>query len=250
MGGGDTPALDTEPMFAMTEPWDTLSLIEAGRDLAAIQQAVRDFARPLGYDRIVVFSITARQDALVERIYWVEGDWFETGEAVDAITYIRRCPVTRHVLDTDQPFFWAKTHTEQGASYRIVSAPRGSGIHGLQVPVFGHAGLEGAVSFGGERIDATARTRQTLALLGTVAFQAARRLIEDHAPGRASKLSAREREILRWVGAGRRMADIASTLGLSERTIENHLRRIRQRLRVTTTAQAVQTAIRSGDIVP
>lgn len=232
----------------MTEPWDALSLIEAGSDLAAIQQAVRNLVRPLGYDRIVVFSITARQDEFVEQIYWVEGDWFETGEAVDALTYVRRCPVTRHFLETDRPFFWTKTRTEQGASYRIVSVPQGLGIHGLQVPVFGHAGLEGAVSFGGERIDTTAQTRQTLALLGTVAFQAARRLVEDHAPTRAPKLSAREREILRWVGAGRRMADIASTLGLSERTIENHLRRIRQRLRVKTTAQAVQTAIRSGDI--
>jgi len=73
-------------------------------------------------------------------------------------------------------------------------------------------------------------------------------LVEDHTPTLARKLSAREREILRWVAAGRRTADIASTLGLSERTIENHLRRIRQRLRVTTTAQAVQMAIRYGDI--
>jgi LuxR family transcriptional regulator, quorum-sensing system regulator BjaR1 len=234
----------------MTEPWDALSLIEAARDLAAIKQAVRNLIQPLGYDRIVVFSITARQDELVECIYWVEGDWFETGEAVDALTYVRRCPVTQHVLDTDQPFFWTKTRSEQGASYRTVSVPQGSGVHGIQVPVFGHAGLEGAVSFGGKRIDATARTRQTLTLLATVAFQAARRLVEDHSPTRMPKLSAREREILRWVGAGRRIADIASALGLSERTIENHLRRIRQRLQVTTTAQAVQTAIRSGDIVP
>lgn len=234
----------------MPELWNAVSIIEASSDLAAIKHEVRALVRPLGYDRIVLFSITARRDELVERIYWIEGDWFETGEAVDAITYIRRCPVTRHVLDTDQPFFWTKIHTEQGESYRVVASPQGSGIHGLQVPVFGHAGLEGAVSFGGEQIDTTVRTRHTLAMLGTVAFRGARRLLEDHEPSRARKLSAREREILRWVGAGRRLADIASTLDLSERTVENHLRRIRQRLRVTTTAQAVRAAIRSGDITP
>ena len=232
----------------MTELWDALGAIERSDDLASIQQAVRALVRPLGYDRIVLFSITAQQDELAERIYWVEGDWFETGEAVDAITYVRRCPVTRHVLDTDQPFFWTKNRTDRGESYRIVSTPHGPGIHGLQVPVFGHAGLEGAVSFGGEKIDSTASARLSLTMLGTVAFRAARRLIEDHEPSRAPRLSAREQEILRWVGAGRRLADIASTLGLSERTVENHLRRIRRRLRVTTTAQAIQTAIRSGDI--
>lgn len=234
----------------MPELWNAVSIIDDSSDLTAIQAAVRAVARPLGYDRIVLFSITAHRDELVERIYWIEGDWFETGEAVDAITYMRRCPVTRHVLDTDQPFFWTKIQTEQGDSYRVVASPQGAGIHGLQVPVFGHAGLEGAVSFGGKQIDSTARTRHMLALLGTVAFRSARRLLEQHEPSRAPKLSAREREILRWVGAGRRLADIASTLDLSERTVENHLRRIRQRLRVTTTAQAVRVAIRSGDIAP
>lgn len=234
----------------MNEVWDALSAVEASDDLASIQHTVRSLIRPLGYDRIVMFSITARRDELVERIYWVEGDWFATGEEVDALTYVRRCPVTRHVLETDRPFFWTKTHGEHRATYRIMAKPQGEGIHGLQVPVFGHAGLEGAVSFGGKQVDVTARTRHVLALLGAAAFQAARQLVEDHEPTRPRRLSDREREILRSVGAGRRVADIAATLGLSERTVENHLRRIRQRLRVATTAQAVQAAIRSGDVAP
>lgn len=62
------------------------------------------------------------------------------------------------------------------------------------------------------------------------------------------KLSEREREVLAWTAAGRRQGDIAATLGLSERTVENHLRRVRQRLGVTTTAQAIKVAIRNGDI--
>ena len=45
-----------------------------------------------------------------------------------------------------------------------------------------------------------------------------------------------------------RTQEAARILGLSERTIENHLRRIRKRLGVATTAQAVRVAIRNGDI--
>ena len=58
----------------------------------------------------------------------------------------------------------------------------------------------------------------------------------------AGKLSTREREVLAWVAAGRRQADIAATLGLSGRTVENHLRSARRHLGVA------KIAIRKGEI--
>ncbi|WP_412460162.1 LuxR C-terminal-related transcriptional regulator [Pseudomonas sp. SC11] len=54
--------------------------------------------------------------------------------------------------------------------------------------------------------------------------------------------------MLAWIAAGRRQGDIAATLALSERTVENHLRRIRKRLEVKTTAEAIRLAIRNGEI--
>lgn len=222
--------------------------IEKSDGLPSIEEAVRTVAQPLGYDRFVMFSASPARDELVDKIYWMEGDWFGDGTIVDSETYLRRCPVTRHALDTDEPFFWTKTISERGEKYRVVRTPRGTGIHGLQVPIFGRTGLEGAMSFGGKRIDGSAQTRLVLTLVGTVAFHSARRLMEAREQDVAGNLSPREREVLRWTAAGRRQADIAETLGLSERTIENHLRRARLRLGATTTAQAVRTAIRSGEI--
>lgn len=222
--------------------------INAAETLAAIQDAVRAFCAPLGYDRFVLFSASAGQDEVVERIYWVEGDWFGAGEPVDAKAYVRRCPVTRHILEAREPFFWTKTKGEGGELYRIVRAPRGSGIHGLQVPIFGPSGLEGAMSLGGVQIGASPRTRLALGLVAEAAFLAARRLLEVPAGDGAGALSNREREVLAWIAAGRRQIEIAATLGLSERTVENHLRRIRKRLGVATTAQAVRVAIRNGEI--
>ena len=223
--------------------------IEGAESLAAIEDEDRACAGPLGYDRFVLFSASAAQDEVVERIYWIKGDWFGDGEPVDAETYVRRCPVTRHILEAREPFFWTKTMTKDSSElYRIVRTPRGRGIHGLQVPVFGPLGLEGAMSLGGERIDASPQTRLAVKLVSEAAFFAARRQLEAPAGGTTGPLSGREREVLAWTAAGRRQVEIAATLGLSERTVENHLRRIRKRLGVTTTAQAIRIAIRNGEI--
>ena len=222
--------------------------IDGAHGMATIQDEVRHFAGALGYDRFVLFSTSPAQEEAVDRIYWIEGAWLGAGVAVDADTYVRRCPMTHHVLEAREPFFWTKTEEVDGGMYRVVQAPRGSGLHGLQVPVFGPLGLEGAVSLGGMHIDASPRARLALKQVGEAAFHAARRLLEAPDGPVAGALTDREREVLAWTAAGRRQVEIAAILGLSERTIENHLRRIRKRLGVATTAQAVRVAIRNGDI--
>ena len=223
--------------------------IEGARSLAAIESEVRAFCTPLGYDRFVLFSASAARDEVVERIYWIEGDWFGADEPVGAETYVQRCPVTRHILETHEPFFWTKTAGGEGELYRVVRVPQGQGIHGLQVPVFGPLGLEGAMSLGGERIDASPQARLALKLIAEAAFLAARKLLELPPGDEVRALSDREREVLAWTAAGRRQVEIAAILGLSERTVENHLRRIRKRLGVATTAQAIRVAIRNGELV-
>lgn len=222
--------------------------LEGAESLLVVQEAVRSFASSFGYDRFVLFSASSARDEVVERIYWVEGDWFGEGEPVDADTYVRRCPVTRHILEAREPFFWTKTTEANGELYRVVRSPRGRGIHGLQIPIYGPLGLEGAMSLGGERIDTSPTARIALSLVSGAAFLAAKALLETPAE-EGGALTRREREILAWTAFGRRQGEIAATLGLSERTIENHLRRIRKRLGATTTAQAIRVAIRTGDIV-
>ena len=230
----------------MTTIIDVLSAIERSDDLTSAMDQVRGTVRPLGYDRILMFSFSAARDELLGGVYWAEGHWFNDGEEMDAETYVRHCPVTRHVLETDQPFFWNRVQTNQGRRYRFGGPSQGAGLHGLQVPVFGHNGLAGAVCFGGERIDGSAQSRLILTQLGMTAFLVARKLIEATQQGGLTPLSARELEVLRWIASGQRVAEVADTLGLSERTVENHLRRIRQRLQVKTTAQAIGAALRSG----
>jgi LuxR family transcriptional regulator (chaperone HchA-associated) len=232
----------------MTSILDVLHAIERSDNVASVMDHVRYTATPIGYNRILMFSFSAARDELVGGVYWSEGHWFDLGGDMDAENFVRHCPVTRHVLETDQPFFWTREQTAQGRRYRFGAPSGGSGLHGLQVPVFGHNGLSGAVCFGGEKIDSSDRSRLILTQMGMTAFIVARKLIETGQQEGVTPLSAREIEVLQWIASGKRIAEVGDILGLSERTVENHLRRIRHRLQVKTTAQAISAALRSGSL--
>lgn len=55
-------------------------------------------------------------------------------------------------------------------------------------------------------------------------------------------LTKRQREALEWVGDGKTTQDIALLMGLTQATVEKHLRLAREALSVETTAQAVLKA--------
>jgi DNA-binding CsgD family transcriptional regulator len=56
-------------------------------------------------------------------------------------------------------------------------------------------------------------------------------------------LTAREREVLHWLGGGKTDRDIATILGISPRTVHKHLQRIYEKLGVETRTAAVVRAL-------
>jgi DNA-binding CsgD family transcriptional regulator len=60
------------------------------------------------------------------------------------------------------------------------------------------------------------------------------------------RLTAREREVLTWVGRGKTSAEIAIILGVSERTVNFHCDRAVRRLDAINRTHAVAKAIAGG----
>ncbi|HET8647618.1 MAG TPA: response regulator transcription factor, partial [Vicinamibacteria bacterium] len=60
------------------------------------------------------------------------------------------------------------------------------------------------------------------------------------------QLTAREREVLRWVAAGLQNKEIAQTLELSLATVRNHIHNILEKLGVHSKLEAVSLAFRNG----
>ncbi len=63
-----------------------------------------------------------------------------------------------------------------------------------------------------------------------------------------SPLTEREISVLRLLALGKRNREIATALGISERTVGNHIVNIYQKLRIKDRAQAIMYAVRNGII--
>lgn len=74
-------------------------------------------------------------------------------------------------------------------------------------------------------------------------------LSADHLSTRASMLTARETEVLRYIAQGKSKKEIANTMHLSVKTVENHTANIMTRLNIHDRVELARFAIREGIIV-
>jgi two-component system, NarL family, response regulator NreC len=65
-------------------------------------------------------------------------------------------------------------------------------------------------------------------------------------PSESSKLTTRERDVLRLIAEGRRTKEIAKSLHLSIKTVESHRRQMMEKLNLSSIAALVKYAIREG----
>ncbi|ETX14365.1 LuxR family transcriptional regulator [Roseivivax halodurans JCM 10272] len=159
---------------------------------------------------------------------------------------------------------WALEH-EGVCSWRVLSDMRQSGILTAaeqRVIDFNLShGVEAGYSISFRSVSSRAKGAIALTAAGGTSQDEVDRLWEEHGddivlmnnlvhlkiltlpyvPANQS-LTRRQREALEWVGDGKTMADIAQIMGLTQATIEKHLRLAREALNVDTTAQAVLKA--------
>jgi len=75
--------------------------------------------------------------------------------------------------------------------------------------------------------------------------------LQRHAlPQGTSALTARERDVLQQVAAGRSNKEVAAQLGISVKTAENHRHNLMVKLEARNAADLTRTAFELGLIVP
>ena len=159
-------------------------------------------------------------------------------------------PLARRAVNFTRPYFWSEAAllpnlTPEERQYLQRAAAQNLG-EGIGIPVFGPAGRNGyaALGFGSlERPSGDeALELQAAAQMGHLAY--CRLLLKDLPNG--TSLSAREREILRWVARGRTNSQIADVLQLSRNTVETYIRRCFEKLDVNDRVSAALRGIALG----
>lgn len=159
-------------------------------------------------------------------------------------------PLARRAVHFTRPHFWSETSslpelTPDERRYISLVSRENLG-EGIGVPVFGPAGRNGyaALGFGtperppGDEV----LELQAACQMGHLAYC---RLLLRALP-REINLSAREKEILRWVARGRTNTQIAEVLQLSRNTVETYIRRCFEKLDVNDRVSAALRGMALG----
>lgn len=214
----------------------------------------------LGYDRIALIPVTpTAQRALgltklapVVSINvpesWVRHYMAEDYQAYDPV--LLQTPLQSGPLVWDDILLGARLSPKQR---RILIESREAGLHnGVSIPLHGPRGETYVISLAAERATEPHPehhpTLQLLAAQFLIAYsRAQRRQAVEHGDAR---ITDRERECLTWTARGKSAWAVAKILGVSEHTVNFHLKQSMVKLGASNRMQAVVSALRLGLILP
>ena len=156
-------------------------------------------------------------------------------------------PLIRRSSQSRMPFEWRADAYRADGDPRVAEIMRRTADHGLKhgyiVPIHGPKGYEGCISMAASALDLSAQAKAAVHLMALYAFDRMRTL-RGSLPDKKILLTAREREILSWVAAGKSAAQISQALKISKRTVDEHSQTAARKLGAANRTQAVAIAMR------
>jgi LuxR family transcriptional regulator, quorum-sensing system regulator BjaR1 len=172
-------------------------------------------------------------------------EWFElyTRENFSAFD-----PVPRFGVSTVQPFEWSEARydkDEDPAAHRVMTSAAEFRLkYGYCIPL--HYDECGAViSLATEHLRLDPLAKGALQLIGVYAHNRIQSLAKPPRE-KPDLLTAREREVLRWVAGGKTSWEISVILKISERTVKFHLVEASRKLNAVNRTSAVAKALARG----
>ena len=172
-------------------------------------------------------------------------EWFEvyTRENFVAID-----PIPRYGASTVQPFEWSEARydkdSDPAAHLVMTRATEFRLMDGYCIPIHYDEG-SAAISLATEYLNLDPVAKSALQLIGVYAHNRIRSLARPERQMRGV-LTAREREVLRWVAGGKTSWEVSVILKISERTVKFHLVEASRKLNAVNRTSAVTKALARG----
>ena len=162
--------------------------------------------------------------------------------------YLGVDPVLRENFTNFSCQYWEDTYRKSPPPREFVADARDFGLKsGYTYGASSADGREGSLfSFAGSRIEQHPRTEAIIRHVIPHFHQALLRVFASGKGKRAANLTAREREILRWLKEGKSSWDISKIFGISARTVNYHVTNVKQKLDAVSRAQAVAIGVEQG----
>ncbi|GBF59107.1 HTH-type quorum sensing-dependent transcriptional regulator RpaR [Candidatus Phycosocius bacilliformis] len=164
--------------------------------------------------------------------------------------FIRYDPAAKKSVSTLSGFSWDECRFESRDDPRalhVLDVADDFGYkNGFVVPIHSGLGNFSVVTFTGDHLELNPTTRGCLHLIAIYYHVALERLMLIDTAVSKPELTARQKEVLRWVSAGKTDWEIGQILSISEATVNRHVERAKERIGVRTRAQAIVECLVNG----
>lgn len=237
-------------MPATVEALELLKTIQSTKTHDQIAAAMRTVADRFGF---LAFAISHYhvKDAEMRVELLLDGLPEGFGQRFVTRNYGRSNPISDRARESEVPFFWHDVIYDPAANaegHTVMQDAAAAGlVDGFCVPVLVPDGGRGLVSFLGGPISLDDGGQLALQAIGLAAHAQVLHL----SPGQTAsigKLTAREREVLRWTAAGKTADATAAILSISVRTVEYHLLNAARKMNTANRTHTVVEALRSRQL--
>lgn len=220
--------------------------LHAAKDEKCFRSLAARFSKEIGYKWFAYFSNEKEFNVLSS----YPKEWLES---YDLNKYHKVDPIVKKASNTRVMFDWVSPETSSCKAQRKFFGEAGDyGIKaGIVIPLRAGMGRQAAMTFIGTHADALKVNDSAyadIAYKAGVFFDAYFSAKIKSQSKNSARLTLRERECLTWLSRGKLINETASIMQVTERTINNFIFLIKEKLNASSIPHAVTLAVGFGEI--
>jgi len=239
---------------------DTVECLRKAEDLDAIMATMEVSFEALGFPQWC-FACQMLKSYVTSPVYVFTNFSHEYMAEYVSMGYNDADPVAKYYSNNNLPWLWRVADDWSGyvneTSLFMQLLKRYGYTGGLCIPLFSAQNTRGFINLVSrdpslaDMYDALeGRAAQTTLILRYVQEEILRIATTNNENIYKNPLSARQKELLLWVGEGFTTKEIAEKMGISFRTVESYIVEIQNKMDVSNRQQAVTRAVSLGYILP